>query len=162
LGLIWPNAGAGAADTPPPSSDVIVLRRCPIEYERSSLLGSSLMGVLQEVSVRPGEEVKAGQVLGRLQDQDVRAEMELRAVEAESDVEIRIGEARYALAIGKLKTSETLNRRSFLSAEELKLHKLEADTRALEIEEAKHKKKIAQIQHRQVEAMVHAREFSAP
>jgi RND family efflux transporter MFP subunit len=162
FGLVALAPRAGADDGPPPSADVIELRRCPVEYARASLLGPSLIGVVQEISARPGDVVKAGQVLGTLQDKDVRAELDLRTAEAETDIGVRIGKARLALAVSKLKNSESLNLRNFVSREELQLHRIEAEARALEVEEAEHKRKLAEIQRRQAEAMARARQFIAP
>src|SRR4051794_9178052 len=90
-----PVAPGAAADAPVPTSGVIVVRHCTLEYDRSSSVGTSLLGILQECLVRPGDRVKAGQVLGRLQDQEARAELDLRAAEAESDVSIRLSQAKY-------------------------------------------------------------------
>ena len=45
----------------------------------------SLFGILKECLVEPGDQVKAGQVLGRLEDEDARAELQLREMEANSD-----------------------------------------------------------------------------
>src|SRR5437868_1839914 len=86
-------AGAGAPpqtdDLTDPSADVLILRRCPVDYERSATMGSSQYGLIQECLVAPGDRVKAGQLLGRLRDDDLRAELKLRELEAGSDVEIR-------------------------------------------------------------------------
>ncbi len=51
---------------------LIVVRRCDVEYERSSLVGPALAGggatVLQDCLVRRGDRVEPGQVLGRVVD----------------------------------------------------------------------------------------------
>jgi RND family efflux transporter MFP subunit len=120
------------------------------------------MGVLQDCLVRPGERVQAGQVLGRLMDQELRAELEQRTAEANDDIVIRAGQAKYAQAMNKLRASDELNRRNLISAEEHLGHKLDAETAALEIEAAKLRKRIAQFARRQTEAMVRARQFVAP
>src|SRR5258706_14731553 len=85
---------ASAADKPDPSAEVLVLRRCPIDYERSATLGSNQYGVIQDCMVAPGDRVKGGQVLGRIRDEDLRAQLNLRELEAGSDVEIRLSEAK--------------------------------------------------------------------
>ncbi len=63
-------------DEPAPPPESIVLRRCLLEYERSSILGAPGRGILQECLVRPGDQVEANQLLGRLQDKEARAELE--------------------------------------------------------------------------------------
>ena len=83
VGLCWVAATAPALpDEAPPSEPgqlpVLELQRCALEFTRSSLLGANHYGVLEDFSVRPGDQVKAGQVLGRLRDQEARAEAALR------------------------------------------------------------------------------------
>src|SRR4051812_41675596 len=86
-----------AGEAPTPSGDAIELRHCEIEYKRSSLVGVAHMGttsttILQDCLVRRGDRVKGGQVLGRVMDRDVRAEFDLRAAQAENDIDVRVSE----------------------------------------------------------------------
>ena len=140
----------------------IVLWRCRTEYEQSSSLGSPGSGILQDCLVRPGDTVRAGQVLGRLHHGEARAELAVREAQAASDVAIRLSEAKYAQALAKLKTTEALRRRNFSSAEEYTVQRLEATVAELAIEEAKFQRHLAQLQAGQAAVAVHAREIVAP
>ena len=104
----------GAAPAPAIS---IAISRCLIEYEHSSRVGSaqtgSLSAVLQDRFVQLGDRVKAGQLLGRLVDKENRAEMEMRRIEAESDLGIRVAEANYAYATAKLGAARPWSSGSF-------------------------------------------------
>jgi cobalt-zinc-cadmium efflux system membrane fusion protein len=156
-------AGASRSAEPKPgASGPIVLSRCTLEFEQTTLLGAAQMGVVSEMLVKPGDQVRAGQVLGRLFDIELRAELELRRAEAESDTDIRLGEAKLALAMSKLKASEALSKRNLISAEELTTHKLDAQSATLEIEAARHKRHLAVLTSRQVEATIQSREFVSP
>jgi RND family efflux transporter MFP subunit len=146
----------------PAAPSPIVLSRCTLEFEQTTLLGAAQMGVVSEMFVKPGDTVKAGQVLGRLFDADVRAELEVRRAEADSDIEVRLGEAKLAVAMSKLKASEALGKRNLISSEELTTHKLDARSATLEIEAAQHKRHLAVLASRQVEASMAAREFVSP
>jgi len=87
IGLIAPaliGVRAVAGDGAPSPPVVILLQKCTIEYSRSTLVGSNQAGLLQECLVRPGERVKGGQVLGRLFNKDVLAELEFRTVALEN------------------------------------------------------------------------------
>src|SRR4051794_17987790 len=89
IGLLLAGPAAAPAEAakpaaPEPTPGIIAIRHCTIEYEHSSSVGTSLLGILQDCLVRPGDRVKAGQVLGRLQDQEAQAELDLRIAEAES------------------------------------------------------------------------------
>ena len=150
------------AATGEPTVEVIVVRRCEVDFERSALLGTSVAGVVAEVRVKVGDTVKEGQILGRLQDGDLRAELEIRAAEADSDIGVRLGEARLAAAHSKLRRSEALARKLIASAEELDQQRIEAQTRALDVEEAKFKRKVSTLMKKQAEAAIRAREFASP
>jgi cobalt-zinc-cadmium efflux system membrane fusion protein len=155
-------ASGGGAEPSARAPGPIVLSRCTLEFEKTTLLGASQTGVVSEMLVRPGDRVKGGQVLGRLFDSELRAELELRRAEAENDTDIRLGEAKLALALSKLKASEALSKRNLISAEELTTHKLDAQSATLEIEAARHKRHFAGLASRQVEAMISSREFLSP
>ncbi len=145
-----------------PATEVIVVRRCEVDFERSALLGTSVAGVVAEVRVKVGDAVKSGQVLGRLHDGDIRAELEVRAAEADSDVGVRLGEARLAAAQSRLRRSEKLGRQVLVSDEELEGQRIEAHARTLDVEEAKFKRKVSVLLKKQAEAAIQAREFVSP
>ena len=134
------------AQDPAPSVAGIVIRRCLMEYERNTPIGSSIYSVLKECAVEPGASVKAGQVIGRLIDDDVRAEIKLREAEAASDIDIRLSEAKGARAQAKAARTALLVRRNAASQEEWNEHRIEAAASILEVEQARHRHKIAAIQ----------------
>ena len=156
-----------AAD-PDPADRVIFLSRCEVEYVRSSQIGVAAMEttatILQDCYVKEGDRVKTGQVLGRIMDKDLRAELELKTAMAENDIEVRVTEGKYAQSLSRLKRSDNLLRRGrdLISEEEYNLQKLDTNSAALAIEDAKQRRHLAALQKRQVEARLHAREFVSP
>jgi len=161
-GMVLSGATVLADEPPAGSAALIAIGHCTIEYQHTALLGAPMPGLLQSCSARLGETVKAGQVLGRLQDADLRAELSLRAAEAESDVEIRSCTAKYNWQLSKLETSERLMRGHHLSAEEYNLQRLEVETAALTVEEAKHRRELAILRRAQAEVGVQTREIKSP
>jgi RND family efflux transporter MFP subunit len=145
-----------------PSEGVIVLRRCTVDYQQITSVGSSLYGILQECAVEPGSHVKAGQVLGRLVDADVRAELQLRELEANSDIDIRLSENKEALARNRLKSATALVQRNALSRMDYTQQRLEAEAAALDIENAKRRRRVAEALAQQAKAALQAREFKSP
>jgi multidrug efflux pump subunit AcrA (membrane-fusion protein) len=166
--LVLAGLPGRADDSPRADRDVISLRRCEVDYVRSSQVGVALMGqsasILQECCVREGDRVKAGQVLGRVMDRDLRAELEVRRAEAESSIEIQLCEAKHEVTLNRLMHSENLQRRDrrLVGGEEYQLHKSEERTTALEIEQAKLRRRLAKLQLQQTEFLVRAREFLSP
>jgi RND family efflux transporter MFP subunit len=153
---------AGRALAEDPSADVVVLRHCAVDYERITAIGAPIYSVLQDCLVAPGDQVEAGQLLGRLQDDDVRAELRIRELEATSDVEIRLGAAKEAEARNKLARTATLLRRNAASQEEYNLHRLEAESALLVIEQARHRHELALVQLRNAQTQVRARALVSP
>jgi RND family efflux transporter MFP subunit len=158
---------AGAASLA--AEEIVVLRHCEIEFKRSSLVGVAHMGtsmttVVQDCFVRLGDRVKAGQVLGRIMDRDIQAELAFRTAESENNIDIRVSEARSELATNKLRRSESLQKRSssYVSVEEMKGQELEALAAQLQVEQSKHQRRLSEIKRREAEAMVHAREYVSP
>jgi RND family efflux transporter MFP subunit len=162
LALLGAGPPPAAEEGSDPSADVLILRRCPLDYERSATMGSSHYGQIHECLVAPGDRVKAGQVLARLGDGDLRAEIKLREIEAKSDVQIRLNEARAAQAAIKYKTTQNLVRRNAASLEELNLHRMEAEAANLAIEQARHERELASVRLEQARSQLRSREFISP
>ena len=144
------------------SENLVVLRRCTIDFEQVSMVGSSLFGILKECSIEPGSQVKAGQVLGRLVDADARAELQLRELEADSDIDIRLSENKEALARHRLNSASALLQRKALSRMEYTQQRLEAEAAALDVENAKRRRRVAEAQARLARAALQARELVSP
>ena len=162
IGSMLGVVSLGAIGPPDPSADTIVIHRCVIEYEHDSEVGAAIAGMIGECRVTPGTKVKAGQLLGRLFDEDVHAEMALHHAEANTDVEIRLAEAQHALAASKAKRTASLWKRNAASEEELNQDRILATAALVAVEKAKHLRRIASIQLDQAKAMLKTREFVSP
>lgn len=160
-GLALGGDETGSSRNSPQAADIL-LKHCTLEYKKTSLLGANQMGVLEECRVAPGDKVKAGQVLGHLRDEEFRAELDARATQAASDIAIRVAEAKHKLALSQLERTQKLINRNFASIEELSIKTQEEEAERLSIEEARHNKKLAELQRRQMEATIRSREIRSP
>ncbi|MBV8076684.1 MAG: efflux RND transporter periplasmic adaptor subunit, partial [Planctomycetaceae bacterium] len=166
IGLIAPaligvRASAGEGAPAPPG--VIPLRKCTIEYARSTLVGSNQAGLIQECLVRPGDRVKGGQVLGRLFNRDVLAELEFRTAALEnSEMAVHQGEATLEVERTKLGRAGTLYNRSALSIQDLQLQQLAVKTAELGLQAAIRGRRMAEAQLHTAKAMVAVREIVSP
>jgi len=140
----------------------ILLKRCTLEYKKTSLLGANQMGIHEECRVAPGDKVKAGQVLGHLRDEEFRAELEARATQAASDIAIRVAQARHKLAQSQLARTQRLINRNYSSVEELSIKTQEEEVERLSIEEARQNKRLAELERRHTEATIRSREIRSP
>src|SRR5271157_6139863 len=156
------GAAAIADETISPSA-VILLQKCSINYDRATPVCSNNVGLIQECLVRPGDRVKAGQVLGRLFNKDVLAEMELRATALESsEIAIDQHEATLEVARAKLRRAEALISRNALSAQDFQIQQLEVKNADLELKAAIQGRRSAERQLQQSKALVAAREITSP
>jgi RND family efflux transporter MFP subunit len=159
--LIGVRAVAGDGAPSPP--EVILLQKCSIEYSRSTQVGSNQTGLLQECLVRPGDRVKGGQVLGRLFNKDVVAELESRTVALEnSETAIHQGEATLEVERTKLRRAGALFNRNALSIQDLQLQQLAVKTAELGLHAAIQSRRMAEVQLHTARAMVAAREIVSP
>jgi RND family efflux transporter MFP subunit len=160
---VWVIAGEEAPAPP----EVIPLQKCTIEYSRSTLVGSNQsnqMGLIQECLVRPGDRVKGGQVLGRLFNKDVLAELASRTVALESsETAVHQREAALEVERTKLRRAGILyNRNVAVSMQELQLQQLAVKTVELELQAANQSRRMAEVQLHAAKVMVAAREIVSP
>jgi RND family efflux transporter MFP subunit len=157
--IALPVSNAGAQD---PSADKLVLRRCPVAYVRTTSVGAPTPGLLRDCLVEPGDRVEEGQVLGRLRDDEQRAEVQLRELEAKSDVDVRLNQAKKAQSDNKMARSMALLRRGAINAEEVETHRLEVEAGALDVERARYAHQIAQVRLNDAKTKLRACEFVSP
>ena len=150
------------ASESPSLSQVLYLKHCRLEYHETTRLGSPLSSFLQELNVGLGDKVKAGQVVGRLFDQEVRAQLDQFAMKAESDILIELAKTDLALAQTKLAKTENLEKRSFASNEVLVEDRYNVQKARISLANAEFDKKLARIDQRRLQGEVRAREFVAP
>ena len=147
------------ADT---DSEVVMLRRCIVEYKQATALTSPQSSFMQDVMVRPGDKVHVGQVLGRLYNQDIKSQIELYTVEADTDVYVRIARADYDLAIRRWERSQFLTQSKAVSQEDLHKDRYAVQRAALAMEEAELRRKTAIANRRRAESELRVREFISP
>ena len=151
------------------SRDAVVIQHCEVTYEKSTIVsghtGAGTHLPLRECLVRLGDRVKAGQVLGRLADRELRTQLARLKVEAQSDIEIRLAEARRDELIHKLKRIEKLRGKSqggYVSDEEYETARIQVETARLTVEDAKYKHDIAAMECKATEVQILSREIVAP
>ena len=150
------------AQAPPQSSELVVLRHCLAEYDRTATLGANQAGILKSSEVGLGDRVKAGQILGRVQDEDLLADLAIKKAEASSDIEIRMDEKTKQWCETKLKMLENLRHKQYTSNEEYGLQKTVAENAALSVEDSKHRRFLAELKYKMAQAGVAMRQFVTP
>ncbi len=135
---------------------------CIMEPAQKVKIGSSVTGILAEVKVERGDEVKAGQIVARLDTTVEQANLDLTKAQADSVEGIEAQRARVDLARKKLDRAAPLAQKGIDSRD--KMEGLEADyeiaQRDLNSEMLKHH--IAGIETERAEAALNLRVIKSP
>ena len=158
---------ARAGDPPPtPAAETLLVRRCTMQYEREAQVGAIYQGAnatfLQECLVSPGDRVKAGQSLGRLQNQDLHAEMGLRKAEAENTLDVELSENKLAQLKTQLQQAAPLVEKNYMIRVNYTLLQLQAKATEIEVAKAKFDRSLARLHFQETEAQYRNRDFHSP
>jgi multidrug efflux pump subunit AcrA (membrane-fusion protein) len=113
-----PASVAPSPELPSPGRalpDAVVVAPCNLLPIREQEISSQVDGMLHEIPVRLGDQVRAGQVLGRLNDRQLRAQVELLEIKASSRAAERIARAQRDEADSKVQYAVKANRSGYKS-----------------------------------------------
>jgi len=170
LSLFATTTAVLGADDPQPESEVVVLRKCAITYDRATFVGAfSLHGTtanpIQEILVKIGDHVKAGQVLGRMFNKDQVAELEARVAGfAESKVKVLQNEQLYELERAKMERLARINARQSLlvSAQDVQIQQIAVKVAQYEVAASVQKSNFYKAEVKLTEATLGARSLISP
>ena len=166
--IVWVSPGsAGDQKVGPIVDGAIEIMHCELEFDLSAKVGANsgmTSLVIQECNVKLGDKVKAGQVLGRLSDSELRARLALLEEIANNDINVRVAESKMKEAGQILKRLENLRQRSksYITDDEYGKVRLEAETATLEAEQARHRRQIAKLECLEVKEQIKNRAIVSP
>ncbi len=149
------------------AADAVTLRDCFLSPENEVLVPAQEAGVLVQLPVRDGQEVKKGQLLAQIDDIIPRAQfniaqykLKVAEKQAADDVEVRYAVAAYNFATGKLNRSVKANERTpnTRTLEEIEEQRLEQQKSKLMIEKSQKDLDVAVLQKAVSEAELNAAE----
>jgi cobalt-zinc-cadmium efflux system membrane fusion protein len=114
---------------------------CLIEPEQTADVGTPVTGVIEEMPVKLGDEVRAGQALVVLRADVEKANAQAAQLRSNVDAEARGAQANLILAQQKVERSRQLLAQQFVSAQALEQAQAEAD-----VARQKHRLAVAQQQ----------------
>jgi RND family efflux transporter MFP subunit len=150
---------------------VILLRGCTTTYSRTTTIGNFTAGGgsqasrIQEMFVREGDRVKAGQVVGILFNKDMLAECDMkRAALASAEVNVRQQEVNWALEKAKLERLERIGQRGALlvSTQEVQIQQISVKVAEYQVKEAVQDRVEAEADLTHSQAILSARNLIAP
>jgi RND family efflux transporter MFP subunit len=135
---------------------------CIIEPHRVVDLSTSVEGVIEEITVDRGDDVKKDQVLVTLESGVEKATVELARLRAKEDAEILLGKARVEFGErSKARTDELYSRKS-LSQHAKDEADHEASLAKLELREARQSRKRAELELKRAIAVLERRTIRSP
>lgn len=149
LGL---SAAASAAE----SIDCVIKPKALVD------LGASDEGTIQEILVERGDRVEAGQPLARLNDDIERLRVQLTALRAQSDVELRSQGTRLKLRQKELERAQQLRERGVAAVTALDDAAIEVALTELALEDAEVQRQLAETEHREAVARLERRTLRSP
>ena len=119
-------------------------------------------GTLAELSARKGQRVRAGQPLGRLDDEVLRSRLALAEARAEERSATRAAEVRLDLARRKQQRLQVLREEGHGGREEMARADAEVELAETDVQAAVEARTAAALQVRQIEAELRRRQIVAP
>ncbi|QDT64859.1 efflux RND transporter periplasmic adaptor subunit [Calycomorphotria hydatis] len=155
--LFW---GAALAE----EATVIELHECRIVPDKTSIVAFGSRGAITDLLVEEGDQVKQGDLLAHLFDEEVRAMLMAAEKEANNDVSIRFAQKAAELAQVEYEQVVLGNQRTpgTFPPIEVRRLKMEAERRVLEIEQAEHERDMARHHVDEMKARLKSLHVTAP
>lgn len=135
---------------------------CVIEPNDTVEIGSAVEGILRELTVKRGDQVKQGDVLARLDEELERLTAELARLRAEVDVEVRSGKTQLNFRRRETRRMNDLRAKKVLAESEHDKAKVEESLARLSVEAAVAENKIAQVEHQRAQENLRRRTIVSP
>jgi RND family efflux transporter MFP subunit len=159
LGVLGAPVATTAADVPP------IAQRdfdCVMEPRQTVKLASSALGMVAELKVDRGDTVRAGQVLGKLDDNVEQANLDLARAKAVNDYEIAGHQARLTFLREKFDRADQLVGSKIVSqnTRDEAFSDMQVEAQNLRLSQLEHAE--AQLEAKQAEAVVNQRAIISP
>lgn len=135
---------------------------CVINPSQVVEIGSPVEGILSEIFVDRGDEIKGGEILARLQADVESANVELARVRYENNISIESGRSRAEYYEKRKNRSEKMFKRKIVSAEDMELAETEWILAINELLNAEYQKKIAKVELQRAEALLAQKTIRSP
>ncbi len=152
-----------AEDSPP--ERVIYVANCSMEPLYKAKVASDRPGVLAEMNLEEGDQVKRGQILTRLRDDVARATVAIAKKQTENDIEVRLAQKTSEVAKAELEQAKQMNAGPDLQVVtryELRRLQLSAEQTELQIEQAVNELEVRKLQLAEAEERLKEYQIVSP
>jgi membrane fusion protein, heavy metal efflux system len=155
--IAWLGLAAASAQAAPAKAP-----GCLIEPEQIADVGSPVTGVVAELAVALGEEVRAGQTLVRLRADVERANAKVAGLRTRVDAEVKAAHVNWDLARQKVERTKQLVSQNFVSVQALDQAEAEAEVAAQKFKLAQSQQKIYAREETVAQAQLGLRTLRSP
>ncbi|MEO8279378.1 MAG: efflux RND transporter periplasmic adaptor subunit [Ideonella sp.] len=135
---------------------------CLIEAERTTDVGSPVIGIIDRVGVERGDRVKKGQILAVLRAPVERASLNVASSRAASNAELQAASAAAKFNQERLTRAEDLFRQKFISQQALDQARSEADLSAQKLIQAREQRMVSMQEREVASAQLSQRTIRSP
>jgi len=135
---------------------------CMIEPVQTVDIKSPVVGILDYVAVRRGENVHKGQVLARLESSAEIAEVEFAHFRSKMTAPENIAENKIEFAKGKYLRKKDMNKDNFVPAQELEEAESELNLAMSELKMANENKELAELEWQHKSSLLKLRTIHSP
>ena len=135
---------------------------CLIEAERITDVGSPVVGIVQQVHVERGDQVRTGQVLVELRADVERAALSVASSRAESTADLQAAAASASFNRERLARAEDLFRQQFISQQAVDQARTESDLADQRLAQAQEQRRVASRERAVVAAQLAQRVIRSP
>jgi WD40 repeat protein/biotin carboxyl carrier protein len=155
------SSGNAAPAGSVPMYDPVVVSPCHLAPIQEQEVSSQVDGVVQEILVELGQRVRQGDVLGRLDDRQQRAQLELLDIKAASRAGELIAKAQFDDAKSKLEMWKKLMQHNAASLLEYQSTMYQSERYAQEIQKAKEDRAVQQKELEKIRLLLQFHRFQS-
>ncbi|WP_197440170.1 efflux RND transporter periplasmic adaptor subunit [Polystyrenella longa] len=163
---LFSNQDDEIADIAPNSPGYMIAKRCWVENltQNRAILAFERPGVIDYIEPREGDEIEAGTIVGHLKDDLAQAQHAINVMEATNTVDKRYAEKAFLVAREKHKSAVGVNERikGTIPDTEIRELKLDSERSELQIEQADHKKTVAELTAAESAVQLETYDLEAP
>ena len=135
---------------------------CVIEPDTTVAIGSRFEGILDTLHVERGEMVAAGQPVAELDAGLERAEVALARARADVEAQLRAKQENLSLGERRVSRNERLFENRAISLEAKDEGETNAVVAALDLEQARNQKRVAELELQRAQVKLHHRTITSP
>ena len=164
LAVLGAESKANAQQTPTRrEQSTIGISDCGVHLIDHVILASDRLAIVGKIFVKEGDEVRAGDLVAQLRNEEQLAEEQRARLDADNDIVVRMATKNREVSQAELEMAKRANRNTtVLTDQEMLRVQLALDRASLEEEHAVHEQELKKRDHSIASARLNAHDFRSP